>query len=308
MPEGPINKNLLIALIAVVAVGVIYFVWAMLSGSQFGGSDIPEFSGYADKPAAPPVEVQQPAEPQAPAGPGAPATPGFGGPAAPGLGGLMPGGEGEGPAPGGPAPGGPTPGGPGGEPPALPGGTPAGEQPAAPLSEEEQMDELAAFEQIDSRDIINERMEEAKASETEVIPEEDLPYPETGRIDPLMVVSSAIPEELRPPRTGETDWDSVLEYLITAQGTAIIDAINITVWSVMEIGMDTWVNIEIEAPFLENPVLGSMPEGQSTRLNYQSYGTMQTLTITCTSATPRLVTFSLSAGGASKSKSYIPKG
>lgn len=297
----------MIWLLVVVAAGAIYFGITMFMGG-FNTGDIPEFAGYEDKPATPAPEVQQ-TQPQPPAaGPGGPAAPGLGtpgGPAAPGLGTPIPGG---GSAPGGPTPGGPTPGAPGGEAPSVPGGEPAaGEEPVS-YTEEEKMDELAAFEQIDSRVILQERLAEAEDNETEVNADEDLPYPDTGRIDPLMIVNSAIPEELRPPRSGETDWDSVLDYLIASQGTAIIETINITVWSVMEIGMETWVNIEIDAPFLENPVLGSMPEGESMRLNYQSFGTMQTLTITCTSASPKLVTFSLSAGGASKSKTYIPKG
>jgi hypothetical protein len=291
MQDGPINKNLLITLIVVVAAGAIYMAVVFFSGG-FNTGDIPEYVPPSGAPAQPAPAVEQ-TQPQPPAA-------GPGGPAAPGLGTPIPG--------GGPAPGGPTPGTPGGEAPSLPGGAPAGEEPPVAYTEEEKMDELAAFEQIDSRGILYERLAEARENETKVNADEDLPYPDTGRIDPLMIVSSAIPEELRPPRTGETDWDSVLEYLIAEEGTAIIDAINITVWSVMEIGMETWVNIEIEAPFLANPVLGSMPEGQSIRLNYMSYGTPQTLTITCTSASPKVVTFSMSAGGASKSKTYIPKG
>jgi|GEM_PF-1962084 len=282
MQNAPMNKNLLILLIVVVVFGGGYLLYNMIAGGNYFAGDIPEYRPVDDTP----VQPTPPPAQEAPAG-----MPG--GVAAPGLGdgmSIVP----EGAAPQTPA----TPG-PGGEAPGI-SGAPA--TPGAPLTQEEKMNELAAFEQIDSNDIIRARLEEAEANETVVDPEQDLPYPDTGRTDPLMIVTSAIPEELRPPRSGETDYDSILEYIIKSYGTAVLDSIEIEVWSVMQIGLVELVNMSVNGRLL------TMSEGSSydVQMGYQ-----ETLRISIASASSSLVTvgltYSTPYGSVSKSKTYIPK-
>ncbi len=159
-------------------------------------------------------------------------------------------------------------------------------------------DALKAFEKIDSHDIMKSRQEEAKKAETQVDAEKEVPYPDTGRTDPLFINNQAIPEELRPPRTGETDYDSILDFLITAYGTEMLDQVQIEVWSVMQIGLEKYVNMSI------NGGLATIPEGRG--------GTLQNgVNITVASASQSEVVIVLSFSSAytsvSKTKSYIPK-
>lgn len=287
MQNAPMNKNLMIILIVVVVLGGGYLLWNFMAGGGYFAGDIPEYIAPEESPA----EQAPPPTQEMPRGAEGIAMPGIGidmpaatGPAAPGeaatpVAPAIPGVDGE-----------------------APGADEAPSEPEVALTQEEKRDELAAFEQIDSNDIIRARLEEAEASETPVIPEEDLPYPDTGRTDPLMIVTSAIPEELRPPRSGETDYDSVLEYLIKSYGTAVLDSIEIEVWSVMQIGLVQRVNMSIN--------------GQLVTIREEGYREMQmgyqeTLRITVVSASQSLVTIGLKYStpnvSVSKTKTYIPK-
>ncbi len=287
MQNAPMNKNLMIILIVVVVLGGGYLLWNFMAGGGYFAGDIPEYIAPEESPA----EQAAPPAQKMPAGGAQIAMPGIGadmpaatGPAAPG----------EAATPGAPAI------------PGVDGEAPgAGEVPSEPevlLTQEEKRDELAAFEQIDSNDIIRARLKEAEASETPVIPEEELPYPDTGRTDPLMIVTSAIPEEIRPPRSGETDYDSILEYIIKSYGTAVLDSIEIEVWSVMQIGLVQRVNMSI------NGQLVTRSEGSSISI---PMGYQETLRITVVSASQSLVTIGLTYstpyGSVSKTKTYIPK-
>jgi len=281
MQNAPMNKNLLILLIVVVVFGGGYLVYNMMAGGNYFAGDIPEYIAPEESPAA---QAPPPVQPMPPAGPEGLAIPGIGGGMPVGGGAATPG----------------TPAAPGGEAPEA--GVAPSEPGAAALTQEEKRDELAAFEQIDSNDIIKARLDEAQANETEVIPEEDLPFPDTGRTDPLMIVNSAIPEELRPPRSGETDYDSILEYIIKSYGTAVLDSIEIEVWSVMQIGLVQLVNLSI------NGQIATMSEGSSMDMQM---GYQETLRISVVSASQSLVTIGLTYstpyGSVSKSKTYIPK-
>jgi hypothetical protein len=166
------------------------------------------------------------------------------------------------------------------------------------MTEKQKTDAMKAFEKVDSHDIMMKRQEEAKDTETKLEPDKDLPYPDTGRTDPLFIVSEAVPEELRPPRSGETDYDSILDFLITAYGTELLDSVQIEVWSVMQIGMEKYVNMSIDG------MLATVPEGRG--------GTLPNgVSITVASASQDEVIISLSFStpysSVSKSKSYIPK-
>ena len=289
MQNAPMNKNLMVLLIVVVIIGGGYFLWNMLAGGGYFTGDIPEYRAPEDISG---TQAPSPAQEMPAGGAEGIATPGIGG-------GMPPAAAGAGPAVSGAgAPVTPTPGGDG----VAPGDGETPSEPEVPLTQEEKRDELAAFEQIDSNDIIRARLDEAIENETPVIPEEDLPYPDTGRTDPLMIVTSAVPEELRPPRSGETDYDSILEYIIKFYGTAILDSIEIEVWSVMQIGLVELVNMSI------NGRLITMSEGSSYDM---TMGYQETLRISVASASSSLVTvgltYSTPYGSVSKSKTYIPK-
>jgi len=254
----------LIVLVVLLVLAVVYFVF---SGgfSSLVGSDIPEY-------AAPTPEgtIAPTAEPPAAApGGGTGAT----APAAPSIGGATTAPEGAGVA-------------------AAPGAAPAAAK--EKLTSEEKLEKLEAFRKIDSREILARRIEEAREGETVVNAEEGLPYPEVGRTDPLFIVSDAIPKELRPPRTGESDTDKVFEELIRqAIETAILDSVRIEVWSVMRIGLTTMVNLSVDGR------LGTLPVGYPLDMGYYS--------LTITSASQRLVTIVLQSGDISKTRSFVPR-
>lgn len=157
---------------------------------------------------------------------------------------------------------------------------------------------LKAFEKIDSHDIMISRQEEAQKAETVVDAENELPYPDTGRTDPLFINNQAIPEELRPPRTGESDYDSILDFLITAYGTEMLDQVQIEVWSVMQIGLEKYVNMSI------NGMLATVPEGGGGQLGN---GVNITVASASQSEVVIVLSFSSAYSSVSKTKSYIPK-
>jgi len=296
MQNAPINKTLMTWLIVAVALAVIYFGWTLFlgGGGGFGTGDIPEPTGLRPSPApetaAPPAEEAPPPSPPVQGGPAAPAVGGAPSPAPQ---------QGQGPVAGGsPAPGAPSPGAP--APPAGPEtGAPAeAAAPARELSEEEEMEGLAAFEKIDSREIIQARLKEAESDLTVVDADAGLPYPDTGRSDPLTIISSAIPEELRPPRTGETDYDEILDFLITFYGTSLLESVEIEVWSVMQMGLVRMVNLSVDG------MLATIPEGRSVTL---PSGVV--LTVNSASQDEVSITLSFDAGytSVSKTKTFIPK-
>ena len=163
MQNAPLNKNLLTWLIVVVVIGVVYLLITLLSGGGgFSTRDIPEPAGLSG---SEPVQTgSQPASTPPPTG-GAPG-PSIGGTS---MMGASMGGEttaGLSPEAGGERPG---------------EAVPSPDRATAEMTEEQKMDELAAFEAIDSRGIIAARMQEAIDNETVVDDEEEIPYEDTGR-------------------------------------------------------------------------------------------------------------------------------
>jgi len=279
-PNTPVNRNVLIALAVVLVAAVLYFVFSGGFSSVFQ-SDIPEFV---------PQTTSQPtatAPATAPGSAAPPAAPGVGAPAAPGIGG-----------PGGAQPAGP--GGPAAIPPAGGGeltmdpSVAAAAAAAQKLTPEDKLAKLEAFRKIDAREILERRIEEAKESETKVDPDKGLPYYDVGRTDPLFVVSDKIPEELRPPRTGESDADKIFGDLMRkARQTAMLESVRIEVWSVMKIGLVTMVNLTVDG------MIGTVPVGRTVPMGSYSF--------TVTSASQQLVTIVLRAGEVSKTRSFVPK-
>jgi len=189
-----------------------------------------------------------------------------------------------------------------GAPPAGPSETAPAEAPK--LTEEEKTAGLEAFKKVDSRDILRKRLEEADKQVTKVDPEKGVPYPGVGRIDPLTFVDEAIPEELRPPRSGETDIDKVLEYLMAAWSTEIIEQVHIRVFSVMKIGLETWVNLEVDTPYYA-PVSGALRVGGAMHFGDPT-GRGMDIDVYLDSADQKLVTFTIYVGSISKTKSFVP--
>lgn len=277
--KTPVNRNMVIVLAVLLVAAVLYFVFSGGFSSMFR-SDIPEFG-----------QVTPPSEPATTTAAPPAAAPGAGGSGmSPSIGGIS-----SGPA----VPAGPSaaPSGAGGGPVTVaPGLAAEGAEGAGAgkLSAEEKLKKLDAFRKIDSREVLRRRIEEARQGETVVDAEKGLPYPEVGRTDPLFLVSEAIPEELRPPRTGESDVDKAFDELLTKFiQTQILESVRIEVWSVMKIGLTTMVNLSIDGR------LGTLPVGYP--LNMGAY------TLKIVSASQSLVTIVLRSGDISETRSFVPK-
>jgi hypothetical protein len=136
-----------------------------------------------------------------------------------------------------------------------------GEEPAAegdgaavegeePAGEEEVTDDpIQQFKSLDPREIIDRKYEDLQEQHTEPWDEEDPEQfiPETGRVDPLTRVFEAVPNELKPPRTGETDENEIISYFIArdATMTAYMLAYNMQCYSVLQIGIEKYATLEV---------------------------------------------------------------
>ena len=71
--------------------------------------------------------------------------------------------------------------------------------------------------------------------------------PETGRVDPMTIVNGAIPDELKPPRGGDTDINEAENYLYTAAASEVVDyvGIGLRVYNVLQIGLEKIVTVRI---------------------------------------------------------------
>lgn len=284
-----VNRNLMIALVVVVALGAVYFLFSGGFSSLFQ-PDIPQYTGQTSAPPAEP-QAPQPAAPQpkpGTVGPSPISTPEGGeeGAPAPSSGAT---GAGLAPSPAAPVT-------------KSPEEEKPKEEAKKPLTEEEKKGGLEAFKKIDSREIVRKRLEEAEKKLTKVDPEEGLPYPGVGRVDPLTYTRDW-PEELRPPRSGETDWDKVLEYMMAAYGAAELKSIQIEVLSVMKIGLVDFVDFRVQSPYSGSRIY-TMSVGASTFIG--------PVYLEVTSASKDLVTIFLGVPDenfnfiASETRSFIP--
>lgn len=103
-------------------------------------------------------------------------------------------------------------------------------------------DPVERFKQMDPRDIIDAKYKDLEDRETHPW-DEDNPevfIPETGRVDPLTRVSSAVPDDLKPPRSGETDQNLLQTYLGTAAATDAVNAVALNLYclNVIQIGLE----------------------------------------------------------------------
>lgn len=182
---------------------------------------------------------------------------------------------------------------------------------AGELSEDER---IVNFQNLDPRDIIIKKYENLAELHTEPWnaekSEEDF-IPETGRIDPLNPVNSAIPDELKPPRTGATDESLIQTYLVSVACTAAVDSVRqmVQVYNVLKIGAQKYVSIGIGGQ------RGSIEVGQSFGFMAGSVGNIPIMVqLTIASATESEVVIDVTASGngtatsVSKTQVFIPRG
>jgi len=160
-------------------------------------------------------------------------------PPPPGGGGAPPGGGGAPPPPG-------------GAPPAAGGAKPAtdtGASAAANMTDAQKLKKLEDWKNQDPRKIIEKKYTDLTTKEThpddENNPEQFIP--ETGRVDPLTIVSGAIPDELKPPRSGETDINEFQSYLYSEMASEAVDELakNVDVYNVIQIGLEKIVAVRV---------------------------------------------------------------
>jgi hypothetical protein len=179
------------------------------------------------------------------------------------------------------------------------------------ISEDER---IVNFQNLDPRDIIIQKYDNLAELHTEPWnaekSEEDF-IPETGRIDPLNPVDSAIPDELKPPRSGETDQNLIETYLVSMACTSAVDSIRqqVQVYNVLKIGAQKYVSIGIGGQ------RGSIEVGQSFGFMAGVVGNIAIMvTLTVSSATESEVVIDVTASGegtatsVSKSQVFIPGG
>jgi hypothetical protein len=131
------------------------------------------------------------------------------------------------------------------------------------VGEGEEDDAVTRFKNMDPRDIIEEKRKLADEKLTTPWDREDPEtfIPETGRIDPLTRVRAAVPEDLAPPRSGETDENQFNTYLLSQQASNFIEGIGtvIQVHNVLQIGLEKLASVSIGG------TRGTFGEGQGTQ-------------------------------------------
>jgi hypothetical protein len=125
--------------------------------------------------------------------------------------------------------------------------------------------------------------------------------PETGRVDPLTRVSDAVPDDLKPARTGETDETDIITYLETQMATEAVLEVEFSLQchSVIQIGLIKFVNVAIG-----NGPSRSIPEGGGL-FAWTSNG--YPVIVMCTKISTKEVNFDLIAGPVTKSVVFIPQ-
>lgn len=180
------------------------------------------------------------------------------------------------------------------------------------LAEEElPEDPIERFKQMDPRDIIRAKYRDLVERQTEPW-NEDNPddfIPQTGRVDPLTRVSSAVPDDLKPPRSGETDENQIQTYLGTQAASTAVTAVSYSLicHNVIQIGL------EKRATFSFPPVLGdrtfTIPEGSGFGMNVGGVNvTIRVMEIT-TDSVDVLIVGSVPGASAevTKNQKYIPR-
>lgn len=186
------------------------------------------------------------------------------------------------------------------------------EEEAAPATDEEKIKD---FMDLDPREVIIDKYAKVAAKHTEPwnADKEDEYIPQTGRVDPLHPVDSAIPDELKPPRTGETNQNEIDTYLAARACTVVVESIRsiMHVHNVLEIGAQKYVSISADG---DPRHASTIPVGQTIGpfMGFAE-GVMVRVTITVASASESEVVITITASspgtGASISKdqTFIPR-
>jgi hypothetical protein len=280
------NRNLIIALVVVVVIAVVYFAWSMIAGS---GGSVPDITAGGKVPSPAAAPAAQPSAPQQPSGAQQNASQG-------GIGAVgtpLTGGGGQGASAGqAPAPKQAPPEGPKGPEISKPSEkAPTGKQAnaggkEAPVSVEKA---LAGFKTISPSDIMGKKYDDLRKSLTDP---KDLRFDSVGRNDVLTVVQDALPEELRPPRTGETNEDLIRKYFQSYMGTMLVNEVDVQVHSVLAVGMVRFVNIEVDGERF------TAAEGDTIRAANGA-------TVTIASASDSQVVVVIEALGVTKTRTFI---
>ncbi|MCB1222162.1 hypothetical protein KDL30_15995 [bacterium] len=181
---------------------------------------------------------------------------------------------------------------------------------SAPIEEEaveetEELDPVDAFMELDPRDILRAKQKDLEGRLTSPWDDEnpDEFIPETGRVDPLTFVDSAIPDQLKPPRSGSTDENEILVYLATLQATRTVEqvAAALQCHSVIQIGVVSTAYFSLG--LAEDAPRFSMQEGGSRGINGAQ--------VSCSEVTDSRVTVTISVpipgNVISRTKIYIPR-
>lgn len=174
-------------------------------------------------------------------------------------------------------------------------------------------EKIENFKNMDPREIIDRKYTDLEERKTEPWNEE-LPetfIPETGRVDPLTRVISAVPKELKPPRAGETDQNQIDSYLIAREATAIVNGIaaSLQCYNVVQIGLDKY------ASFSSGGRMFTLTESQSSGQFFVGMvnGIPLVGEVTCASITTKQVVLVITVSGygtptsISKEQVFIPK-
>lgn len=223
------NRNLMVWLIVAVAAGVVYLLYSLVSGG--GGGSVPDITAgqKAAAPAAPPAAASP--APEAPTqqttGGGIVGSGIVGGIASPAAGKKESGQT----TPSKEAPKGPEI------------SKPAGGATEGKTTSESVKKDLAGFKSISPGDIMTKKYEDLQKQLDDPA---KLRFDQVGRNDVLTVVVDALPEELRPPRTGETNEENIAKFFRSAYGTMLIEQVDIQVHSVIAVGMVRYVNLTVD--------------------------------------------------------------
>jgi hypothetical protein len=102
---------------------------------------------------------------------------------------------------------------------------------------------LLGFKRITPKELMEEKSEDLKR---DLSNPSDSRFREVGRNDPLTVVDDALPEELRPPRTGDSNDERIRQFLEGKLGTDLINAVNVSVDSAVQIGTVWYVRLTVD--------------------------------------------------------------
>jgi hypothetical protein len=175
-------------------------------------------------------------------------------------------------------------------------------------------EKIENFKNLDPREIIDKKYTDLDSKMTHPQDPESPDFiPETGRVDPLTRVDSAVPDELKPPRAGETDQNQINNYLVAQAASAAVAGIALSIQcnNVIQIGLEKYASFSVAGG-----QQFTLQEGQGSGdfLVSMTEGIAIVGSITCASISTDQVVLTISASGygtttsISKNQVYIPRG